>query len=433
VKESVIRQGKGKAAANEPVGPAIGLMLIAPYFFPRHYGGAPQVFDSLMSRLRAFEVTILGESQGADPAEMERFDREAPGKRGYRVWRLPRLSLHFNRRSRLANLADAAGFFLTTGRRFDRAVRSINPRVVVCGSNYRGGWLLNRLPASVVRINYVLGEELTQQLEYGPLARWFRRAQIRSMREADLNVVISRFSADRMEEMTGVGPENIYVFPCFIDTERFQPPADREALRQRLGWEGRTVLLTLARLIPRKGIDQVLRALKNSSRLPQDWLYLIAGTGPEEIALKELVAQLGLSDRVRFGGRIPDGEIPDLYGAADLFVQPNRTVEGDTEGFGVVFLEANACGTAVIGGRAGGTADAIEVGESGLRVDGDSVEAVAEAIESLLGDPQRLREMGRRGLERARREFSLDRRARQFEELLLERIERKTGRSQPAG
>ena len=399
------------------------LLFIAPYFYPRHYGGAVQVFDQLMSRIDAFDVTVLAERQGADPDPLEAFDREAREGRGYRVRRMDRLGLHFRGRRRLINLLDAARFYFTTGREFDACVRSVAPWVVVNGGHYRTGWLMHRLPPGVVRVNYVLGEELTQQLDYGPIARRLRREQIRATHEADLNLVISRFTQQRLQELTGVPDENIRLFPCFIDTERFRPPEDREAVRNQQGWAGRTVLLTIARLIPRKGIDQVLRALAASRTLPPDWLYAIGGRGPEAEALKKLAGDLGISDRVQWLEFVPDKDVPDLYGASDLFIQTNRAVQGDTEGFGVVFLEANACGTAVIGGMAGGTADAIDDGVSGLLVDGDHVEAVGEAIESLLNHPDARREMARRGLDRVRESFGVERRAREFEEILQEIME----------
>ena len=405
--------------------PAKPLILwIAPYFYPKHYGGAVQIYDGLARRLQRHEAIFLTESQGVQPKDSASFDSAAPAERGYRVERLPRITLHFEPgHSRWRNLADAALFRWSLGRQFDSLVRRLRPAAVVCGGTYQGGWLMNRLPSGVARINYVLGEELTMgHLAQGPIGRWLRGNQVKAYRSADLNLVISRFTGDTLAQLAGVPPERIHFFPCFIDTTRFRPPADREGLRRRFGWEGRTVMLTIARLIQRKGVDQVLRALAQTPDLPPDWLYVIAGRGPEEENLKRLSAELGLGERVVFRGILSDEEVVDFYGAADLFIQTNRAVAGDTEGFGIVFLEANACGLPVIGGQAGGTADAIEEGVSGLRVDGDSVDAVGGAIRKLLSDAQIRSSMARLGLERVRSDFDATVMAEKFEALLAQRL-----------
>ncbi|MCL5270018.1 MAG: glycosyltransferase family 4 protein [bacterium] len=399
--------------ASRPV-----LLLIAPYFMPAHYGGAPQLYDLLLRRLTAFEPVVLAEGRGCDAEAVARFDAAAPVERGYQVRRVERLSLHFDARTVWGKLAETVAFYRSTARAFDGLVARLRPAVVVCGGTYRGGWLLNRVPRGIARVNYVLGEELTMRLEYGPAARWMRRQQLRAYRRADLNLVISRYSGERLRALAGLAPEKIRCLPCFIDTTRFHPPADRTALRRRLGWEGRTVALTVARLVARKGVDQVLRALAAARGLPEDWLYIIGGRGEEEARLKTLAAELGLEAQVRFLGFVPDAELPNLFGAADLFVQTNRDVAGDTEGFGIVFLEAGACGTAVLGGRAGGTGDAIEEGATGLRVDGDDTSAIAAALVRLLSDPSLRRAMGEAGRARVECEFNAETGARQFEAAL---------------
>jgi phosphatidylinositol alpha-1,6-mannosyltransferase len=321
----------------------------------------------------------------------------------------------------------AAAYFAGTGGAFRRVVAEVAPDILVAGNSYPCGWLWLRLPDKYLRVNYIHGEEMTMDLEYGPLARWFKRRQLRSLRTADLNIAVSRYSADQVVRLAGAPPERVVTLPNPVDTARFQPPRDRKALRQSLGWSGRSVILTIARLVPRKGLDQALRALAEARKLPKDWLYVIGGRGPVEAELRALADRLGLSERVRFLGFVPDEDLAALYGAADVFLQPNRTVDGDTEGFGIVFLEANACGTPVIGGIAGGTADAIEEGVSGFRVDGDSVAEIRAALERILGDDALRRRMARAGLERACRDFTVGACARRFEDILAAAWERKFG------
>jgi phosphatidylinositol alpha-1,6-mannosyltransferase len=196
------------------------------------------------------------------------------------------------------------------------------------------------------------------------------------------------------------------------------------------------VVLTLARLEPRKGIDQALRALAvldKAGRLPANCIYVIAGRGRLEQQLRALSEELGLSERVLFYGFVPDADVAALYEAADIFIQPNRDIEGDTEGFGIVFLEASACGLPVIGGCAGGTADAIAEGISGFRVDGESVHEISAALGTLIDDPELRGTLGRQGASRVASLFTVERAASEFEGLLMRVFEgKRAGKVLPA-
>lgn len=280
---------------------------------------------------------------------------------------------------------------------------------------------MRHVPHGIARVNYIHGEELTMRREGGLLDRRLIRMQREALRSADLNIAVSRYSAETVARIAGLPENQIAILPNAVDLARFHPPGQRGELRRQLGWEGHTVLLSIARLIPRKGIDQVLRALaeqQRAGRLPGDWIYCIGGKGPEKPMLMELATELNLAARVHFLGFIPDEALPAYYGAADLFLLTNREIAGDTEGFGIVFIEANACGTPVMGGLAGGTAEAIADGESGLRVDGDSVEAIGRALARLMNDSVQRARLAGGGLARVRAAFDLDRRAEEFEEIL---------------
>ncbi|MCE5231059.1 glycosyltransferase family 4 protein [bacterium] len=408
---------------SEPAGHKPRLLLVTPYFYPQNYGGAVRLYDELLARSEKIESAVLTELLYARPETLADASARAIS-RGYRIRRIRRLRLVFEDLPRLARLIDAARFFPEVTRAFRAVVDEFKPDLVVCGAIYRIGWLMGRLPASIPFVNYIHGEELTQEafIAGGPIARYLARGQRLAARNARMNIVVSRFTADRLKALANPPGDRIRILPNFVDTEKFHPPADREALRRELGFEGRTVLITIARLIPRKGIDQVLRALAASHSLPENWVYLIGGTGAAEASLRALAAELGLGERVRFLGYLAEDQLPRYHGGADVFIQTNRAVGGDTEGFGIVFLEANACGTPVIGGIAGGTADAIEEGVSGLRVDGDDAGAVRAAIEKLAGDAELRRRMGEAGLERVRSGFSADSCARRFEDLILNLI-----------
>ena len=156
----------------------------------------------------------------------------------------------------------------------------------------------------------------------------------------------------------------------------------------------------------RKGFDNVIRALPIIlAREPQAH-YVLGGIGGDEGYLKGLVAELKVESHVTFLGKVADEDLPYWYNLCDVFIMPNRKVGDDTEGFGMVFIEANACGRPAIAGLAGGTGDAVIDGETGLRVDGESLHSISEGICRVLGDPQFAKMLGDNGLNRAREGFS---------------------------
>jgi phosphatidylinositol alpha-1,6-mannosyltransferase len=125
--------------------------------------------------------------------------------------------------------------------------------------------------------------------------------------------------------------------------------------------------------------------------------------------LRKLARQEKVSDRVHLLGQVSMDEIPHWYNACELFAMPNREINKDTEGFGIVFLEAAACSKPAVAGKAGGTGDAVIDGVTGLRVDGSSLQEVIEALGRLLSEPAWASLLGKRGYSRAVSEFSWDR------------------------
>jgi phosphatidyl-myo-inositol dimannoside synthase len=157
-------------------------------------------------------------------------------------------------------------------------------------------------------------------------------------------------------------------------------------------------LLSVARLIPRKGIDTVIRAMPG---LAADVEYRVVGSGPDEPRLRRLARSEGVGDRVHFLGRLDDRALADEYRRCTVFVLPaRRTLGGDLEGYGLVYFEAAAWGRPVIAGRSGGEVDAVVDGQTGILVNGESAEQVAETISALLSDPVRLQGLGAAGRKR---------------------------------
>ncbi len=196
----------------------------------------------------------------------------------------------------------------------------------------------------------------------------------------------------------GAAPARITVVPNGVDIARHQP-RDATRLREEMS-PGGPMLLSIARLVTRKGIDTVLRALPSVLREVPSLTYVIVGEGPDRSRLERLAAELSLVRNVCFMGRASEGSVLEFYNACDVFVLPAREEPGDIEGFGLVFLEAGACGKPVIGARAGGVVDAIVDGETGLLVPPDDPVALAEALASLFRDPEHARQLGANARER---------------------------------
>ena len=124
--------------------------------------------------------------------------------------------------------------------------------------------------------------------------------------------------------------------------------------------------------------------------------------------LKEVVREVGMESNVIFAGSIPGEELGGYYSCCDIFVMPNRQIGEDIEGFGMVYLEAGAVAKPVIGGKSGGTDDAVVDGVTGVLVDGNNVKEIVGAVVSLLGSPEKAEKMGENGRRRVEEEFSWD-------------------------
>ncbi|MBT4482199.1 MAG: glycosyltransferase family 4 protein [Candidatus Latescibacteria bacterium] len=237
------------------------------------------------------------------------------------------------------------------------------------------------------------------------------------LRECTFLVTISPVVTEEFLEY-GIPEERIIEIIPAVDAETFTPGPRPANLVEKLGLEDKQVLLTVSRLTERKGHDLVLKALdilRNHDKLH----YVIVGIGEDRERLEGIITKSGLSGRVTFTGRIDDSELPDYYRLCDIYVMPNREVLGSTdsiEGFGISFIEANACEKPVIAGRSGGTSAAVEDGVSGYRVDPENPEELAEKIRHLLDNPDKSADMGRRSRERVLNEFSWEDSARKLAE-----------------
>jgi phosphatidylinositol alpha-1,6-mannosyltransferase len=182
-----------------------------------------------------------------------------------------------------------------------------------------------------------------------------------------------------------------------VDCSYFQPAPPDAEVRKRLGWNGRQVILTVGRLQRRKGQDVMIEVVARLRDRFPNLLYAIVGDGEEKARLTELVARHGVGSQVQFLGEVKDAELLRCYQQCDLFALPNRAVGRDVEGFGIVLLEAQACGRPVLAGASGGTAETLKPGETGVLVACDRPDEPAAALAELLADPEKLNRMGQAG------------------------------------
>ena len=261
-------------------------------------------------------------------------------------------------------------------------------------------WLVARVIRRPLLI-YSHGEEVTT---------WRQAMKMRMMiwtyRRADLVIANSEFTRDELVKI-GVAPERITILYPGVDLDRFRPGLQCDDLKAGIGvGAGEHLIISVGRLSRRKGFDQVIRAMPMLSKRDLAVHFAVIGTGEDRKYLEALAREMGVSERVHFLGHVHPDDLPRWYNAADVVTMPNREIDGDTEGFGMVFLEAAACAKATVAGLAGGTGSAVVDGVTGLRVDGASTRAVADALSRLLLDPALLREMGRSGRLRALKHFS---------------------------
>lgn len=364
------------------------ILFITDKFIPER-GGSQIIFGQTYAHLRGHEVTVVTRAWPGD--------REVDAAYPHRVVRVP-----YSRVPRLRSPM----LWLTLDRVAKRLARKERFDQIHCGQTVETAPLGVRLARKlgVPCVVHTFAEDVTTYLRhpfYGPMMR-------QGLREATMVTSISKFTVEHLRNL-GLPDEKIRLLYPGVTPEAWRSTGREVEIRRRFNLEGKKVILTVSRLIPRKGQDTVLQALPSVLQQVPNAVYLVVGGGPEEARLRSLAAQLGVNDHVRWVGSIPNSETVDYYHACDLFVMPNREMpNGDIEGFGLVFLEANACGKAVIGGRSGGAVDAIEDGVSGYLVDPTSPAELATRLVALLKDDRLRAELGARGQRRALNEFTWD-------------------------
>jgi len=345
--------------------------------YPPQVGGIQRTLEALVRRLPPDRVAVLcPNAEGGDV-----FDRAAP----YPVYRQPERFLW--------PLPEVR-------RRLHQAVRSFGADVVLFGAVYPLALLGPSLAETgTPYLAAAHGFEYWLSIAPGTHAL-VRRATARAAR---VPVMCSAFIARVVR--TAV-PDNVPVSVMYpgADLEAFRPDLPYGDLTDLHGVSDRPLIVCVSRLVARKGQDTLIRAMPAIRRRVPDAALAIVGGGPGEDRLRAMAAELP-AGVVAFSGQVAEEDLPRYYAAGDVFAMPCRTRLGglEVEGWGNVFIEAAACGKPVVVGDSGGARESLVDGETGLLVDGTRVETVADAVGSLLADPERARAMGTAGRERVLR------------------------------
>jgi phosphatidylinositol alpha-1,6-mannosyltransferase len=339
--------------------------------FPPALGGIETLLYQTSRRMTETPLIVAPAPASALDLQVRRVDTDLAARLAYR----PLWAMHPSLRFLQAFWRPAAC-----------AASEWRPRVILAGHVYFAP--LARVLARRLRVPYVVyayGQEVWRDGRPMGIPILDQRLRGGALRAADRVLVPGGFT-ERLLQDWQVDRRRVVKVPYGADPRPTAPLP-----------EGST-LLSVARLIPRKGIDTVIRSMK---QLPRSVDYRIVGNGPDDRRLQALAREQGVADRVTFLGRLDDAALAQEYRRSTVFVLPaRRTTDGDLEGYGLVYFEAAAWGRPVIAGRSGGEVDAVVDGRTGVLVDGTSVDQVAQAISALLADPRRLRALGAAGRER---------------------------------
>lgn len=392
----------GTAPAN---GTGVRCLLLASTFPPIH-GGSAVVYENLCEHMPAGSISVLTASNSYITGKEIEGWRAHDAVASYPVDRIDLL------RPRLqpppANVAVSLYRLICKDlplyvRALTRAAKLIRARDinVICIGELVSGAMLGialRKMFGCKLVIYVHGEEITTVGS----GRMYGNKRKKYLHAADKVVAVSSFTCDALTQQMALPPDRISLIPNGVDTVRFTPGDADAALVARHGLTDKKIILTVGRLVERKGIDMTVEAIRLIAARRDDIHYLVVGDGELRPRLEQMIADYGLGAHVTLVGKVDDATLLRYLRTCDLFVMPNRTMpDGDTEGFGLVFREANACHKPVIGGRAGGAVEAVHDGKSGLLVDGYQPAEIAQAIETILSDPALARKLADYGLQLA--------------------------------
>ncbi len=288
-------------------------------------------------------------------------------------------------------------------------VRREKPSVIVVGQVLPVGtvvWLLSY----ILHIPYVVsthGMDVVLPMS-SRIKSWLCRMIFTRARYV---VTVSRYTAEKIK-VFGVEESRIAILPgC--------PSVDVSVVDEAIPFkkDGK-IILTVGRLVKRKGHEDILRALVDVVKIHPDVRYVIVGDGPNRAVIENLARDLGVDKYVTFTGEVSGSDMMRWLATCDVFAMTPRDINGDVEGFGLVYLEANVFGKPVVATRSGGVSDAVVDGVTGVLVGEGDVSAIAGAISGLLSDRELAIKIGKQGRERVLRDFQWEVQGRKLRSIL---------------
>ena len=376
------------------------ILLVTNDFGPRA-GGIETFVIGLLERIKGHEVTVFTSQQG----DTSVYDQQWIDKFGVRVIR------------------DQSKILLPTWR-VTRAAQKIvaakNIDVVVFGAAAPLALMSPSLRKS--------GVKKIIALTHGHEVWWakifpFRLAIKRIGKSVDHLTYLGEFTRQAISKpLTRKSATEMVKIAPGIDTAHFIPQPDAMQKREELGLQDKKIIISVGRLVHRKGQDNLIQAMPAVLKKIPNAHLLLVGEGPYRKHLEKLVLKSSLEQNVTFAGRIMYDRLPSYLSAADLFAMPSRSrfFGLEVEGLGIVYLEASACGIPVVAGNSGGAPDAVLEGVTGLCVDGTNIEQITAAIVEICSDAERASHMGAAGRNWIVNQWRWDIWSKEFNALLVE-------------
>lgn len=337
--------------------------------FPPIEGGSGRWFWELYTRLTEHQVTILTH----DIDGGQQFDNG----HDLNLIRFPMSCPEWGFKS-----IKGLTFYWSLFRKVKSLIKSHNIDEVHCGRVIPEGvvgWLLKKV-TGVPFVCFVHGEDV----ETAATSREQSLLVKHVCKNSEYLICNSENSANLVESLGFAARDKCVVLNPGVDTQKFRPAPPDADFREKLGWDDKFVLLTVGRLQKRKGQDYLLRALPKLLNTFPNLHYAIVGRGECEDLLRALVVEYDLIDHVSIHTDLDDEQLIKCYQQCDVFILPNRTIGNDIEGFGMVLVEAQACGKPVIAGDSGGTRETMNIGKTGHIIDCSSTENLLNGLSPIL-------------------------------------------------
>jgi phosphatidylinositol alpha-1,6-mannosyltransferase len=220
------------------------------------------------------------------------------------------------------------------------------------------------------------------------------------------HIIVNSHNTQNQVLNLGINQNKItIVYPCpNIKPEQLNEH-EKQIIKNELDLHHKKILLSVGRLVPRKGFDKVIESLPLVLKQIPNLVYIIVGNGPDNERLENLAEDLKVRGNLIIAEDIPNSNLSSFYDLANIFIMPARQIGEDIEGFGIVYLEANLFSKPVIAGKSGGVEDAVRDGQTGILVNPESVQEISQAILKLFNDPELANKLGVQGKERVLKEF----------------------------